>query len=309
MSGKERADFRYYEIPQGEPVLALMGNIWVQEYGKGIPWQHFHNLYEVGYCYHGSGVMELEKEKHIFARGGEMALIPKNYLHTTTCAANTKGFWEYLYIDIEGFIREQYKDNGLMAQILIRRIQKNAFFLNRETHPFLADLILSILREMRNKKEYYREAVRGYLKTLLVEIARMSEMNEDWLRPRENSQMQVRAALEYVETSYDKTLKIQELAKMCHLSETHFRRVFEECMNMTPVEYINLVRIQEACNLMKKSNASMTEIAHKVGFTTPSTFNRNFKRMLGTSPYRWKRDVDNYEGRLLNYRISALKGW
>ena len=59
-------------------------------------------------------------------------------------------------------------------------------------------------------------------------------------------------------------------------------------MNMSPMDYINLMRVQKACDIMKKTNDSMDVVAQKVGFTTTSTFNRNFKKYLNTSPYQWK---------------------
>ena len=120
---------------------------------------------------------------------------------------------------------------------------------------------------------------------------------------------QILPALEYVRMEYAQAIRIEELAQLCHMSETHFRRIFEASMNMSPVDYINLTRVQNACELMTKSNASMDIIANKVGFATTYTFNRNFKKFLNTSPYQWKISPENYAGRLLNYNISALKGW
>ena len=106
-----------------------------------------------------------------------------------------------------------------------------------------------------------------------------------------------------------KKMKAAELADICSMSETHFRRIFESYIKMSPMDYVNLIRIQKACELMKKSNDSMDTIAIKCGFTTTSTFNRNFRKFLDTSPYQWKINPENYEHKLLNYRISALKGW
>ena len=40
---KQPAEFRFYELPQDEPVLALMGNKWIQVYGENIDNQHFHS--------------------------------------------------------------------------------------------------------------------------------------------------------------------------------------------------------------------------------------------------------------------------
>jgi len=120
---------------------------------------------------------------------------------------------------------------------------------------------------------------------------------------------QIAAALDYVRMEYTHSIRVEELAQVCHMSETHFRRIFEASMNMSPVDYMNLVRIQKACDLMKKTNDSMDIVAQKVGFATTSTFNRNFKKFLNTSPYQWKINPGNYERKLLNYNISARKGW
>ena len=93
------------------------------------------------------------------------------------------------------------------------------------------------------------------------------------------------------------------------MSETNFRRVFQKTMNMTPTDYLNLVRVQGACEYMKKSTDSMELVAEKCGFQSVSTFNRNFKKVLGITPYQWKIHPENYETKLLNYNISAYKGW
>ena len=79
---------------------------------------------------------------------------------------------------------------------------------------------------------------------------------------------------------YANNIRVEELAKASHMSETHFRRVFESYMNMSPMDYINLMRVQKACDIMKKTNDSMDVVAQKVGFTTTSTFNRNFPKIF-----------------------------
>jgi transcriptional regulator GlxA family with amidase domain len=134
---------------------------------------------------------------------------------------------------------------------------------------------------MKEKKEFYLESVRGMLMSLLMDISRMNQEKSTVSKSVTTNGTQIAKALDYLSVHYNQPLKIENLAAECHMSETHFRRLFHESMNMTPVEYINLVRIQMACNFMLKSNDSMTTIATKAGFLTASTFNRNFKRIVG----------------------------
>ena len=93
------------------------------------------------------------------------------------------------------------------------------------------------------------------------------------------------------------------------MSETQVRRVLEKIMNMTPSDYLNLVRVQMACEYMKKHTDSMELVAERCGFQSVSTFNRNFKKVLNITPYQWKIHPENYETKLLDYKISAYKGW
>ena len=43
----------------GSPILALLGQKWVQNYGNDVDYLHFHNYLEIGYCYGGDGFMVL----------------------------------------------------------------------------------------------------------------------------------------------------------------------------------------------------------------------------------------------------------
>ncbi len=308
MSKKKKgsAEFRYYEVPREEAVLALMGNKWIQVYGENINNLHFHNLIEIGYCHYGAGELVIEEDQYRFG-AGMVSCIPANFLHVTKSDTHVRAFWEYLYISPADILKQQGKPMQETRNI-IDAVNRSAFFIKVEENPIFVTLIRAIFEEMQNKNAYYRECVGGLAYTLLYEIARFNGRGNAQSCGKNNS-LQLVNAIEYVERNYPNNFKIADLANECHMSETHFRRVFQEKMNMTPVEYVNFVRIKKACELIDKTDISMEDVAEKVGFITPSTFNRNFRRIIGTSPYQWKKRPDNHEGKLLEYKISALKGW
>lgn len=301
------AEFRFYEIAQEEPVLALMGKKWVQVYGRDIDNQHFHNLLEIGYCHYGTGDLILEDTVYRFDEG-MISCIPANFLHVTKSDADVTAFWEYLFIDPENILQSYGHKSTQEIRDILESVNKEGFFISGEKNPFFATLITSIFEEMQLKSEHYRECVAGLTYTLIHEIARHNGRRSLVDSPKKGS-LQLQNAIEYVDRCYAKDFKISDLASVCHMSETHFRRIFQEKMNMSPVEYVNFVRIKKACELIDKTDISMETVAEKVGFSTPSTFNRNFRRIMGTSPYQWKKRPDNHEGKLLDYKISALKGW
>ena len=62
---------------------------------------------------------------------------------------------------------------------------------------------------------------------------------------------QIADALTFVNDHYQEEVKVCTLAQVCGMSETSFRKVFEEYVHMLPMEYVNLVRVQYACEQMK----------------------------------------------------------
>ncbi len=302
-----KLEFRYYEMPEKELVLALLGEEWIRPYGEGIDYLHFHNYMEVGICHYGQGEVILDENHHAF--GDErIVIIPPNHPHTTNCTEGTKAFWEWMYFDIDTVLAEMYAGDAAMCKTVRNQIYERPFFFKREDQVFLYEILLHLIREMQNKEYLYRDTVRSLLRLFVTEVLRMHDAEEQMNRRRQNT-MIIQPAMEYVESHYAELIRISDLAAACSISESHFRRVFQQTMNMKPLDYVNLIRVQQACLMMKKTDGSMEDIAYQTGFESVSTFNRNFKRVLNISPYQWKKSADNYEGKLANYHISAQKGW
>ncbi len=311
---KDTIELRFYEVPQNEYVLALLGEDWIRDYGHDEVNLHFHNLMEIGFCRNGTGELILNEKRYPY-QPAMVSVIPYNYPHLTiSSAGDGPSFWEYIFFDPVQIIAEMYPANLLYQREVLEKINRAAVLIHEWENRNLALLIKMIMEEMRGRRPHYNDCVRGMVVTLMAELLRLAEsrLGDAAAKAEEHKGtgvFQIAPAIEYVRLEYTHLIKVEELAKTCHMSETHFRRVFEACMNMSPVDYINFVRIQKSCDLMKKSNDSMDMIAQKVGFSTTSTFNRNFKKFLNTSPYQWKINPENYERKLLDYNISARKGW
>jgi AraC-like DNA-binding protein len=304
---REKVEFRYYAIPESEVVLALLGKDWIREYGRGIKYLHFHDLMEIGYCHWGDGEVVLGQERLPFS-GHSIMIVPPRLPHNTDSAERTKAYWEWIYIDLEKTVTEVYGHDPVLQRSLLKRLNRTGYLLSEEDQPALSRLVLGIIEESRHKKPYYKDSLWGYLYAFVVELFRLSD-DEEQIAGGRNRDSVLAGALDYVARHYGQEIRISSLAEACSMSEGHFRRVFEEEMNMKPLDYINLVRVQSACELLKKTNKSMEEVGEESGFASISAFNRNFRKILNMSPYQWKKSEENYEGRLLHCKISAQKGW
>lgn len=175
----------------------------------------------------------------------------------------------------------------------------------------MAGKILKILDIMRDGEEFYLEEAKGVLASLLVEIARINrDSGEERCSEGRGKVMDMISRFQgYISDHYMEDLRIDELAEYCHISETHLRRIFTTYMKMSPLEYINTIRIQAACDYLKKTDQPIADIAHKCGFTTNSTFNRNFRQVTGMTPLEWRKRPENYEQQLLKFDIHSEEGW
>ena len=79
-------------------------------------------------------------------------------------------------------------------------------------------------------------------------------------------------------------LSLEELARLCHLSTSSFKRKFTETFNASPRKYISQKKIEKAAVLLKNEGSRVSDIAYDVGFESLATFNRNFTAFYGKSP-------------------------
>ena len=83
-------------------------------------------------------------------------------------------------------------------------------------------------------------------------------------------------------------LSIDELARLCHLSPSSFKRKFQESFNTSPKKYISKKKIEKAASLLKTADSRVSDIAYDVGFDSLATFSRNFIAIYGKSPSAYR---------------------
>lgn len=79
-------------------------------------------------------------------------------------------------------------------------------------------------------------------------------------------------------------LSLNELAALCHLSTSSFKRKFKESFDESPKRYIAKKKLERAAEMLKSEGARVSDVAYDVGFDSLSTFNRNFVNHFGRSP-------------------------
>ena len=101
--------------------------------------------------------------------------------------------------------------------------------------------------------------------------------------------LQLRRVMDYIEARLDQDLGLAELAALADLSTQHFGQAFKTSMGMPPHRYLIERRIHRAKELLIGANRSIAEIAVSVGFSSQSHMTFNFRKLVETTPARYRR--------------------
>jgi AraC-like DNA-binding protein len=93
----------------------------------------------------------------------------------------------------------------------------------------------------------------------------------------------------YIEEHCADALTLDGLAARYAMNPSYFSRRFHDECGMSVVECINAARIRKSCLLLKRTEASVLEIAFAVGYNNLSHFNRYFRRLMGMSPRDYRK--------------------
>ena len=98
----------------------------------------------------------------------------------------------------------------------------------------------------------------------------------------------IKRILSYCMEHYAEPFTLDEMAKDLYLSKYYICHMFRERLNTNCKEFVNQLRIEAACDLLKKGTG-VTEAAYAVGFSSVRTFNRTFMETMNISPREYKK--------------------
>ena len=122
--------------------------------------------------------------------------------------------------------------------------------------------------------------------SLLADFISFIARAEGYTKEGSARRVSIEPAIEYLKGNlYNPALRVDRLHRIVGISDTYFRRLFEERFNMSPREYVVSERIRHAKAIIDSGDyATLAEVAASVGYSDPLYFSKEFKRFYGTSP-------------------------
>lgn len=96
------------------------------------------------------------------------------------------------------------------------------------------------------------------------------------------------AVCTYIEKHIDEELSLVRLAKCVHFNPSYLSRLFKQEKGLNVSEYIEAVRIRKAKELLATEEMKIQEIGNRVGYDSPQSFTRFFKKATGMSPQEYR---------------------
>lgn len=151
----------------------------------------------------------------------------------------------------------------------------------------LFDAIVAICRQPEEAVSYRTEKLHGYLLALFAEI--LSGMKLIGV-PQDDSGA-LRSIIFYCTRHYMGDLSLSVLSDKLGLNRYYISHLFSQKLGMRFNDYVNSLRISEACRMLLNSDDSVTDICFHVGFGTLRTFNRAFIKHTGRTPSDYRKSA------------------
>jgi AraC-like DNA-binding protein/ligand-binding sensor protein len=143
-----------------------------------------------------------------------------------------------------------------------------------------------------SKKEYHA------MVRLLEVFAQHLSMTADQLAiHHEHSEPgAITKAKEFINEHKTEEISLDDVARRVNMSTFYFCKMFKKATGVTFTEYLSLVRVTKAKNLLLNPNLRISEIAFEVGFQSLTHFNRVFRKIIGQSPTQYRAKLPHTTG-------------
>lgn len=152
----------------------------------------------------------------------------------------------------------------------------------------------NIVQETLNAKPYYLQMINLSLYEILVYILRENETecsSDSLPAPQSGSgsrSIVLASLLEYIQANHQRAIGLDELCAVARVNKTTLTELFKAHLQVTPIRYVNLVRMEHAKSLLTKTDTTVSEIAYSCGFQSIHYFCRIFRAFEGCTPAQYR---------------------
>jgi AraC-like DNA-binding protein len=247
--------------------------------------QHMHDMYELYYLYEGERMYFIRDRSYLILPG-DLVLINRRELHATS-DSDKLGHARVVLNFSDSFLESTKEDAPFLLDAFTHAT--SVLRLDLPTRRFVEDILDKLIHEAKEPLLGQNFALRQYLIELLLFTARFVRIHPV-TSPEHVSPLhrKISTIVRFINTHFAEPMRLEELSERFEISPAYLSRMFKEITGFSLVEYVNLVRVQEAQKLLTQTKLKVILIAEQVGFGSLVQFGRVFRQITKTTPLRYR---------------------
>jgi YesN/AraC family two-component response regulator len=168
-------------------------------------------------------------------------------------------------------------------------------FFGLQAHYLHQDILSTAMQDVKNKNNAGRLAAFIEMLQFMASLKKWKSLSTELVEHTisDSEGLRMNDIYQYTMTNYTENITLRKIADVAHLTPQAFCRYFKKHTLKTYVNFLNEVRVSEACKkLMLRDFESVSSVAYQTGFSNAVTFNRVFKKITGKSPRQYSKEYN-----------------
>lgn len=254
-----------------------------------IPFLHCHNCVEIFYVYSGECCHYVDGTRHSL-KTGDFCIVGPDSVHAIENTHDEDVIFSIL-VDLDFFgknflslLRKSEKISEFFQNVVTRKIPTSSILYPTGDDPWMHGLILHLYEGNRSHDYLYNESVSLGIRQLFIHILRNYEMDAVISLPAEKEERYPFVALiNYLTVNYNQAT-LHHTAEFFGYSDVYLGQLVKKVTGKPFTEYITEIQLEKACELLKDTALSLTEIAQEIGCYDSSHFTNKFRKKYGVTP-------------------------
>jgi AraC-like DNA-binding protein/mannose-6-phosphate isomerase-like protein (cupin superfamily) len=261
-----------------DEIKSISKLLYVSSAKFGIDWHstpHTHNCSELFYVTSGMGQFQIEDRIYPVSEN-DLVIINPNVIHTEISLNSNP--MEYIVVGADGL---EFDNNNTDDAFRIINCQN----FHNKIHFYMNQM----LKEIESKALGYETVCQNLMDILVITLFRQTNFSMSLTPVKKNSTRLCKIIRRYIDTHYKESITLETLMELTHVSKYYLIHTFTKEYGISPINYMIACRIEEAKQLLKNDDYTISFISRTLGFSSQSYFSQTFKKATGLSPNGYRK--------------------